>query len=254
MNRFERGYASALVLVLTGVSACRLGRGIPLASGTAAPILLFNGTGTSAHDVAAVEDVLRDNQLVYSTADSAQLNALSEAQLAAHRVLIFPGGNFIEMGNDLEPRTTANIHRAVHGGLSYVGICAGAFLAGYSPYYKNLNLTSGVHFDFYSAEARGQRKAAVAVESAGTAPLDQYWEDGPQLSGWGSVVGTYPDGTPAVVEGALGNGFVILSGVHAEAPENWRRGLVFNTPVGVDHAYSAKLILAALNRSWLTHY
>jgi hypothetical protein len=40
---------------------------------------------------------------------------------------------------------------------------------------------------------------------------------------------------------------VVLSGVHAEAPENWRRGMVFNTPASVDHAYSAKLILAALN-------
>jgi glutamine amidotransferase-like uncharacterized protein len=243
-----------LVLLLASVAACRSHRGIPLTSSNVAPILLFSGAGTSASDVAAVEDVLDDNRLVYSTADSSQLNAMSETRLKVYRLLIFPGGNFIEMGSNLDPRTTASIRSAVQGGLNYVGICAGVFLAGYSSFYKNLNLTSGVHFKFYSAEARGQRKAALAIASPGTATLDQYWEDGPELTGWGTVVGKYPDGTPAVVEGAFGSGFVVLSGVHAEAPENWRRGMVFNTPASVDHAYSAKLIFAALNRSWLTHY
>ena len=32
------------------------------------------------------------------------------------------------------------------------------------------------------------------------------------------MVGKYPDGTPAIVEGTFGNGWVILSGVHPEAP------------------------------------
>jgi glutamine amidotransferase-like uncharacterized protein len=243
-----------LALVLALLPDCRSQRGVPLTSSNVPPILLFNGNGTSAHDVAAVEDVLDDNHLVYSTADSAQLNAMSETRLEAYRLLIFPGGNFIEMGNALNARTTSSIRSAVQGGLSYMGICAGAFLAGSSPFYKNLNLTSGVHFEFYAAEARGQRKASVAIASPGTAPLDQYWEDGPELTGWGAVVGKYPDGTPAVVEGAFGSGFVLLSGVHAEAPESWRSGMVFKTPVNADRAYAAKLIFAALNRSWLAHY
>jgi hypothetical protein len=37
----------------------------------------------------------------------------------------------------------------VRGGLSYLGICAGAFFAGASPY-NGLNLTSGVRFPFYA--------------------------------------------------------------------------------------------------------
>jgi hypothetical protein len=52
-------------------------------------------------------------------------------------------------------------------------------------------------------------------------------EDGPQLTGWGSVVGRYPDGKPAIVEGRVGDGGAILSGVHPEAPDSWRRGLTF---------------------------
>src|SRR2546430_8702508 len=33
-----------------------------------------------------------------------------------------------------------------------------------------------------------------------------------QFTGWGAVVGRYPDGTPAIVEGKSGDGWVILSG------------------------------------------
>ena len=83
---------------------------------------------------------------------------------------------------------------------------------------------------------------------------NQYWEDGPQLAGWGAVVGKYPDGTPAVVEGTSGEGWVILTGVHPEAPAAWRRGLIFTTPASVDHAYAGRLVSAALNRTWLSHW
>ena len=50
---------------------------------------------------------------------------MSEAQLMAYRLLIFPGGNFIDMGNSLTTDATAHIHNAVQGGLNYLGICAG---------------------------------------------------------------------------------------------------------------------------------
>ena len=171
----------------------------------------------------------------------------------ASRLLIVPGGDFIAIGNSLTPGTTVNIHNAVQGGLNYLGICAGGFLAGHASY-NSLNLTSGVRFDFYAAENRGIRKAAVAIAGVGTPPLDHYWEDGPQFSGWGAVVGKYPDGTPAIVEGASGKGWVILSGVHPEAPEHWRRGMTFTTPASVDNAYAGTLIEAALHRTWLPHY
>jgi hypothetical protein len=86
-----------------------------------------------------------------------------------------------------------------------------------------------VRFRFCAAEDQGIRKAGVTIAGAGTPPLDQYWEDGPQLTGWGAAVGTYPDGTPAIVEGSFGTGWVILSGVHPEAPASWRGGMTFKT-------------------------
>jgi glutamine amidotransferase-like uncharacterized protein len=210
-----------------------------------APILLFDGEGTSPNDVAALEAVLRRDGLAYATVSSSALNAMDEAQLLAHRLLIVPGGDFVAIGNGLTPRTAANVRGAVRHGLNYLGVCAGAFVAGSSPY-NGLNLTSGVRFGFYDAERRGVRKAVVPITGPGATTLDQYWEDGPQLAGWGAVVATYPDGTPAVVEGAVGRGWVVLTGIHPEAPASWRRGLTFRTPASVDNAYAATLVRAAL--------
>jgi hypothetical protein len=80
------------------------------------------------------------------------------------------------------------MHDAITGGVSYLGICAGAFFAGGARDYASLNLTAGVKFAFYSAEERGIRKAALAIASADGETRDQYWEDGPQLAGWGAAV------------------------------------------------------------------
>lgn len=243
-------HALVVVLLLLAPTACD-----PPAPKDRAPILLFTGVGTSPGDVAAVERVLDDIHLEYATVTSAQLNRMSASQLLAYRLVIVPGGNFIDMSGSLTPRTTANLHDAVQGGVSYLGICAGAFLAGDGRgYYNSLDLTSGVRFGFYAAENRGIRKAAVGIVGVDAPAIDHYWEDGPELTGWGTVVAKYPDGTPAVVEGTSGQGWVILVGVHPEAPETWRRGMTFRTPASVANAYAGTLVRAALTRTWLPHY
>ena len=238
-----------LVLFLSCLTAC----GRSSTSSGSPLILLFNGSGTSPNDVAAFERILNENSFSYTTADSQQLNGMSEVQLSAYRLLIVPGGNFEQIGNGLTAGTTANVRNAVHSGLNYLGVCAGAFLAGNSPY-NGLNLTSGVRFPFYALEDQGVRKAAVEIAIAGSPALAHYWEDGPQLTGWGEVVAKYPDGTPAIVEGSFGSGWLILAGIHPEAPESWRGGMIFTTPVSEDNAYAATLIGAALNRTRLEHY
>ena len=251
MSRMTARVALTVVsaVLMSGlVTACRSS----VDEGTA-PILLFVGTGTSSGDVAAIVELMHSEHLDYSTADSARVNEMSESQLRRHRLLIVPGGNFERIGDSLSASATANIRGAVQNGLNYLGICAGAFFAGNSPY-NGLNLTSGPRFGFYSAEARGIRKTSVAITAAGGQTLDQYWEDGPQLTGWGAVVAKYPDGTPAVVEGKSGNGWMILAGVHPEAPESWRRGMEFRTPAEADNAYAATLIRAAVSRESLPHF
>ena len=236
-----------------GTPAATVAAAVPLGEAGTTSILLFNGTGTSSSDVTAVEAILSTNKLAYSTANSSQLNAMTETQLKAYKLLIVPGGNSITIGDNLKSSTTENIHNAVQNGLHYLGICAGGFFGGYS-IYNGLNLTSGVWFNVYSNGGKGTGKAAVEIDTDKVGTLDQYWQDGPEFTGWGSVVGKYPDGTPAIVEGNSGSGWVILSGVHPEAPSSWRSGMTFTTTVAVDNAYAATLINAALNGTSLPHY
>jgi glutamine amidotransferase-like uncharacterized protein len=243
--------AASLLLISAALTTCGFGSG----SSKGTPVLLFTGAGTSTNDVSAIETILDNRHLNYATVNSSQLNGMAESQISGSRLLIVAGGNFVDMGNSLRASTAANIRNAVKGGLNYLGICAGGFLAGSLPArYNSFNLSSGVQFGFYSSEKNRVRKAAVKITTADGRALDHYWEDGPQFTGWGEVIGKYPDGTPAIVEGPVGQGWVILSGVHAEAPASWRRGMAFDTPVSADTAYAATLIVAALNRETLSHY
>ena len=97
-------------------------------------ILLFAGHGTSPNDVTAVERILSEHHLSYAAADAARLNAMSERDLEAYRLPVVPGGNFEEMGNSLDHATPVRVRHAVGNGLNYLGICAGAFIAGILPY------------------------------------------------------------------------------------------------------------------------
>jgi Biotin-protein ligase, N terminal len=248
-RRCSRQVVDALVAIaLLALPACS-----PTEPTNRALVLLFNGAGTSTNDVAAIEQLLKARAIAYATVNSAQLNAMTVSQLLSYRLMIIPGGNFINMGEGLGPETLGNIRQAVRTGMNYLGICAGAFLAGDGKY-NCLNLTEGARFSFYADERRGIRKTAVLIETVGSAALEHYWEDGPELSGWGEVVGKYPDGTPAIVQGECGKGFVILAGVHPEAPANWRQGMSFTTPASDSNAYAGVLIDAALNKTRLPHY
>jgi len=218
-----------------------------------ASILLFAGKGTSAGDVAAVEKILRDQHLTYSTVSSRQLAAMTAPQLGTYRLIVVPGGDFVEIGQGLTPVAVTSLRDAVRGGVNYLGICAGAFFAGDSPY-NGLNLTSGVRFPFYAAEARGVRKTAVQIAVAGSSALEQYWEDGPQLTGWGDAIATYDDGTPAAAQGKFGKGWVILLGTHPEAPDSWRANLRFATSGEAARTYAARLITSALNATPMEHF
>jgi glutamine amidotransferase-like uncharacterized protein len=216
-------------------------------------VLLYVGAGTSSGDVAAVESSLNTLKVAYATANASQLDGMSETQLRTYKLFIVPGGNSITIGRNLSSNATTKVRDAVSNGLHYLGLCAGGFFGGYS-IYNAVDLTSGVWFNFYADEFKGIHKEAVEISFPASPKLDIYWQDGPQLSGWGEVVGKYPDGTPAIVEGGFGRGFVILTGVHPEAPASWRWGMYFNTPVAVDLAFAHTLIEAALNGTSLRHF
>lgn len=228
--------------------------GLPPAIPAAEPVLLYSGTGTTPSDVSAVEAVLSSLGLGYTIANATQLNAMSEQQLAGYKLIVIPGGNSITIGQNLTAGASSAIRGAVQDyGVHYLGICAGAFFGAYS-IYNGVDLTSGVSFDFFADEFKGIHLEPVEISLPSNPPLDVYWQDGPQLSGWGEVVAKFPDGTPAIVEGQSGKGFVIFTGVHLEAPESWRGSLNFTTPVSVDLAFAETVIKAALDGTLLPHF
>ena len=220
---------------------------LPAAIPSAEPVLLFVGEGSSELDVTAIEGILGNLKIAYKPVNSSDLNAMSEAQLGGYKLIIIPGGNSITIGENLSAQTVSAIQTAVQGyGVHYLGLCAGAFFGGYSDY-NGVNLTGGIAFDFYADEFKGIHQEAVLLSLASGQSIDVYWQDGPQLSGWGSVVAKFPDGTPAIVEGQSGKGFVIFTGVHPEAAQSWRGPFAFSTPVTVDVAYASTIVQAALN-------
>jgi 5,10-methylene-tetrahydrofolate dehydrogenase/methenyl tetrahydrofolate cyclohydrolase len=55
--------------------------------------------GVGPMTIVAIERILNENHYSYATANSRQLNGMSESQLRAYRLLIVPGGNFEQSGN-----------------------------------------------------------------------------------------------------------------------------------------------------------
>ena len=219
----------------------------------AALIILFNGTCTSPNDVEAIQYILFSNHMNFVLLNSAELNELDSSQLRKYKLIIMPGGNFIDIGKNLTEETTNNIQKAVYQGLNYLGICAGGFLAG-NTRNNSFNIAKDVQFKFYSIEDKGIKKAAVAITNADGTIIEHYWEDGPQFSGCGDVVSKYPDGTPATVQGSYGSGWVVLTGVHPEAPENWRKEFYFSTSIENSHKYATILIKAAIEKTAMSHF
>jgi hypothetical protein len=73
---------------------------------TTPPVVLFNRTGTDS-DVAAVESVLNRLKLSYATANSSQLNAMTESRLKAHKLFIVPGGTRSRSGTIFQKQRPA---------------------------------------------------------------------------------------------------------------------------------------------------
>jgi glutamine amidotransferase-like uncharacterized protein len=223
------------------------------ATTSSVPVLIYNGTGTSSSDVAAVESIVSSLHLGYHTANSSALDKMSVSQLLSYRLFLMPGGNAITISAYLTKTATANVRSAVSSGLNYLGICAGGFFSGSSAYHNFTNLTAGVWFNVYNT-GKGTGKEAISITFPGGVKRDIYWQDGPNLNGWGKVVAKYPNGVTAMSEGYYGKGFVLLSAVHPEAPASWRYGMTFYTSLDNDLAYARTLVTSALNRTMLAHF
>ena len=117
----DQRHLFCLALFALNLSGCNRpgASAVPLTSGRVPPVLLFNGTGTSPNDVAAIETLLEKSRISYSTASSAQLDEMSAARLRTYHLIIVPGGDFTRIGTGLKKDTATKLRDAVQHGVNY---------------------------------------------------------------------------------------------------------------------------------------
>ena len=213
----------------------------------ATAVLLYEGDGVAASDAQSLESILSSNNISYNSATSAQLNAMTADQFNTYGMLLVPGGEAETMSSSLNANTISLIQNAVtQGGMGYMGICAAPLAGSYGSW--GLGLAPN-NFDYYVAESQGVDEEAVEVSFPDGSKKDLIWYGGPQLNGYGNIVGKYPDGTAAIAQSPAGSGFVLLSGVHPEAPDSWRSGINDTDSTAADFTYVVALVQAALKHS-----
>jgi glutamine amidotransferase-like uncharacterized protein len=221
--------------------------------------LIYQGVATAYGDAEAITDILDRHQVTYQLVSSDELNSMTLEDISRFGMIIWPGGYAGQMSGSLTAQARENIRKAVNKvGVSYVGICAGAFMA-VSPAPSRgedgpdwgLSLVDGDLLPYYHLEDDGIEDSMVQVQLNDGSSRSMVWWGGPYLPEYPhGVLARYEDsGQPAITQTWAGKGLVFLSGPHPEAPENWRTKLGLTDPDGLDQKIAWKLFKAALKQS-----
>lgn len=234
----------------------------PPTENSSGKILLFNGQGISTSDWETTLLILKDMNLETQTANSAQLEAMTVDQLKEFSLIIVPGGKASTISSGLSAAARVRVRQAVRDhGVSYLGICAGAWAGVGLEANTNTETSYGFLVIYGSHLANwwpnGNTSAVadvVPVSFADGRTRQLVWYGGPATPEWpGGVVARYSDGKPAISQAYSGKGFVVLTGPHPEAPEGWRN-TAGTDPDGLDYDIAKELINSALNRAPMNHF
>ena len=220
--------------------------------------MLFAGSGTWASEVAAIEAILKTRGLSYSKLNSPQLSALNAQEISQFGLLIFPGGVGATQAQSLSSKSRAELRSAVQNyGVSYLGFCAGAFIAvapapdpGQDVSY-GLGIVDGPELDYYFLEYQLSSGVSMTLETfADGSQRDLLWYGGPVTPNTpGGVIARYPNGDPAITQMVSGKGFVILSGPHPAAPQAVKDSFGLYDSDGSDQELTWNLISSALRQT-----
>lgn len=219
-------------------------------------VLIFNGVGVSTSDWQTTETIVKNAGLSYQLVNSTQTNALTLDQLASFGMMIVPGGYGNQITSGVTAATRLKIRRAVRErGLGYLGFCAGAWTA-VDPEVAldkqasyGFGVAEGTHLSLYHPNGGTPTAAIVDVTFADGTHRDLVWWGGPYTPEWsGGVVARYKTGEPAISQTVAGNGYVVVSGPHPEAPQGWRNTAGTDSD-GLDYDIALDLIQAALNHT-----
>jgi glutamine amidotransferase-like uncharacterized protein len=167
-----------------------------------------------------------------------------------------PGGYAIDAAQYMTPQQLQTLRTYVAQGGSYLGICAGAFLADHYVDDHNkipgLGLLPGVSLDFLPGDESetvldvlwGGIKRYLYFQAGATFDLDQKTAV--------EVIAKYSDKRPAVIQFNYGYGNVVLSGPHPEATAEWKAKL--DDPDGDDSDLAYDLLDRALYKKAKTQF
>ncbi len=218
--------------------------------------LIYHGVATAYGDTESISKILDSNGITHQDVTSEELNRLSVEELSQYGMIVWPGGYAGQMSASLEPATRERVRLAVRErGVSYVGICAGAFIAvspaptpGVDGPEWGLAIIPAETLPYYHLEDEGVDYSLVSLELAAGRRGDIVWWGGPTLPEVAhGVIARYGDNRePAIIQTQAGQGRVILSGPHPEAPRSWRTKLGLAESDGLDHKLAGQLFRAAL--------
>jgi hypothetical protein len=181
-----------------------------------------------------------ENALSIDSTEQDQANLFKDAA-----IWIQPGGKSKTAMTSITDQLKNAIDEFVKAGGGYVGFCAGAFS---STQFVGTSWTLGFNFmpgktSLYkgvSAEAE-----IIPVVWNGKA-RNIYWEGGPYLSklppGKVEVIGTYPNGQVAAARSQYGSGRIFVTGLHPEAPQDWRDYYHLKDADGLDQDLAVEMI------------
>jgi glutamine amidotransferase-like uncharacterized protein len=145
------------------------------------------------------------------------------------------------------------LRRFVSEGGSYLGLCAGAWLADSTLDDANkvagLGFLPGETYDFLKTP-----ESVVLKINWGGKVLPMYFQAGPafrispKAASKVKILASYTNGTPAAIQFAYGKGSVILSGPHPEATPYWYREAHLKVPPILSRKEALDLIRLALLR------
>lgn len=257
------GTAGAAGPLSTGSAStsAALASGLPGPSPTArswqTDVLLFTGQGTWSSEIASIENILTSHGATFQDIGSTELNAMTVDEIAQYGVMIFPGGEGGTEAGSLSAQTHANLREAVQlRGVSYVGFCAGSFIAvapapvGNQDVSYGLGIVNGPLLQYYYLENQGTDIAMTEETFADGTQADLLWYGGPVTPDTpGGVIARYPTGEPAMSEMWSGRGFVVLSAVHPTATQAILDALGMTSNDGTHTDIAWNLINGALHQA-----
>lgn len=185
-------------------------------------VMVFTGSGTWSTEIADAETLLTSHGASYQEVTSSQLDAMTTTDLANFAVLFFPGGEGGTEAESVSATTHANLRTAVQSlGVSYVGFCAGAFIAvapapaaGGDVSY-GFGIVDGPILNEYAGPGTNADYEQTLDTFANGTTQNILWYGGPITPNSG-VIAKYPTGDPAISEMWSGNGLVLIAGLHPD--------------------------------------